>query len=72
MGYAAAAGQAESQKDKKRPDGPRNFHKTIPRVLINLSCPSVQVVDRLRRNFPLSPSDLVTIPGREMRRESGR
>lgn len=32
----------------------RNFHKTIPRVLINLSCPSVQVVDCLRRNFSLS------------------
>jgi len=48
MGYAVAAGQVESQKDKKRLDGPRNFHKTIPRVLINLSCPSVQVVDRFR------------------------
>lgn len=61
MGYMVVAGKGPAQ-DKKRPVTAGNFHKTIPRVLINLSCSSVQVVDCLHRNFPipfrpLRPSD---------------
>lgn len=60
MGYImVVGGEGTSVKDKKRPVTAGNFHKTIPRVLINLSCSSVQVVDCLRRNFPF---DLFTRP----------
>lgn len=59
MGYMAMTrrggrGRGRGERKIKSALTARNFHKTIPRVLINLSCPSVQVVDCLRRNFSLS------------------